>query len=632
MEHRQTQHRLLKRNHANCMPRYIVGYDVETIETQDPKSNRKFSHRWRLATAVYGRLRGSGISDIKNARFTDPAEFWAWLVGLTGSNYTTWVVSHNALFDFVVSGLDQKFERGELVIEWPRSKRQREDNQDDNVHCHSLCVIESPPTIIACKCGLTQGRIVLIDTLNWFPVPLSDLGDSIGMPKLQMPAQSASDDKWFEYCQRDSEIVFHTFTQLINWVQSNDLGIFRYTAASQAMSGFRHRFMRQNIYPHANEGVRHIERLGLFGGRTDVFRIGTIDRVVHQVDVSGLFPSVMRDRYYPIVLDRSEIRDDYLELFPSLEWQNAIAEVELTTMDPIFPQRRGNAVCYPIGTFKTVLCGPELQYAIKKHYVHAIRSWAEYRTEQIFTEWVDALWSMRQEYRRTGNRLYEQFVKYLANSLYGKFGQRAPKWVNLKGFTGFLPWSTWIDNAPGTKQPTMFRSFGWQAQYMTGREEIDGTFIAIASFVTSHARMRMNALRNIAGKANVYYQGVDGLIVTTDGLTRLNAAGEVQENELGKLRLEMTTDNGDILGCSDYRLGNKVIVAGRSKRFTPDDLDRGMQRKFYATQYLFSGKAISTVSAEDVEWHRTHSYNKGVVMSGGWIEPLTLNEGDCNVK
>lgn len=618
-------HRRTKFNHSNALPRYIISFDAETLPDQTDISGRKFTHRFRLATATCGRLRGTEISEVKRYRFTSTDEFWAWLVSMTASNYTTWLVSHNALFDMIICGFMQRFETGEITIDWPRSKRKREDNNEDNTFASGLCVIESPPTIIASRIGITQGRLVIIDSLNWFPVSLRSLGESIGLEKMPMPDFLEPDSAWFPYCQRDSDILFETFTQLIKWVKSNDMGMFRYTAPSQAMSAYRHRFMKSNIYTHSNLVVKQLERDGYFGGRTEVFKMGEIKEQVYQLDVNALFPAVMRGGFYPCILHKSDMRTDYTSDLPDIKWESCVAEVLLETYESIFPCRSTFVTTYPIGRFYTVLCGKELEYAIKQNYVKKVCRWAEYRLADLFTLWVDELWELRQRYKTTGNNIYADFVKRIMNSLYGKFGQRPPKWENCPNDYSGLPWTTWPQYNDVTKLTEVFRMFGWQLQKKSRGGEIETSFVAIPAFVTSAARLHMNKLRTIAGRGNIYYQGVDGLIATQMGFYNLTVANEIQQSELGKLRLITSVNCGEIMGCSDYRLGDKVIIAGRSR---PNDIAESAEiltRKFYSARSMFAGQAATSIDEEIQPWNRSQEYIKGVIGQDGWVKPFNLS-------
>lgn len=623
MEQRQRTGRRIKLNHSNATPRFIISFDCETLPEPGP-TKRKSSHHFRLATTTEVELRKDRPETRRRNQFTDPEKLWEHIASRTSRQYTTWLIGHNVLFDLVVSGFPGQLLTSKFYIDWPRSKRQRENNEVDDPHTVGLCCIESPPTIIALRCNRTGGRIVIVDSLNWFPVPLSEMGDNLGLEKLPFPSFEAPDSEWFTYCQRDSDIVLETFVGLIRWVKEGDYGMFRYTGSSQAMAAYRHRFMRQQILVHDNPPAKHLERMSYCGGRTEVFRKGSFNCRVYQLDINSLFPSIMQSGVFPFVLDRSDNERVLAANLPDICWADSVAEVELQTMEPIFPLRRDGVTIYPIGKFVTTLCGHELHYAHSHGYIRRCGKWNEYRCGDLFSLWVDELWALRQQYKAAGNDLYDQFAKRMLNSLYGKFGQRAPGWINKPGDISALPWSRWIKSGKLPNEVIQCRSIGWTVQEQTDREEIEGSFVAISSFVTSAARMKMNSIRWTAGQREVFYQGVDSVIVTEAGFARLAAAGMIGDNELGKLRLQCEVDNGEILGCADYRLGDKVVIAGRARKMTLDEDGQIMQRKFDATQNLFTGKAINTVEESLEPWTRAGMYRKGDIDDEGWVHPYIL--------
>ena len=622
----QRSHRMVKNNHASYLPRYLIAFDAETLPIPSDESGRHFSHRFRLATATRGRIVGTEATAIHRAQFSTVDQFWQWLKLNTASNYTTWIVSHNALFDMIVCGFMTRLENAELAIEWPRSNRTKANAAGLTNGSSASCVIESPPTIIAMRIVETGARIVIIDTLNWFPVALSQLGERLKLPKLDMPEFADRDERWFTYCQRDSDICFFAFAELFNFVRVNDLGMFRYTAPSQAMAAFRHRFMEHKIFVHDNLDVKQLERRAYFGGRTEVFKRGAIRETVYQLDVNSLFPSAMQTGSYPCVLDRYELRDSFLELLPSIDWSQSVASVVIDTPEPIYPIRTPNCVVYPTGRFSTTLCGVELDDAHRKGYIRKVGSWAEYRTERLFNKWVSELYALRLAYKENGDSVYEDFVKRLLNALSGKFGEKAPAWTNVYDNRSGLPWSTWIEFDSKTAEPIAYRMFGWQCQRKAEGVETLKSFVAISAFITATARQHMNRLRTWAGPGNVYYQGVDCLIVNQLGFDRLTECGEIHPTDLGKLKIVCTVDDAEIMGCADYRLGTKVVIAGRARKVERLEDGSLLQRKFHAANAIFNGRAATEIREDLSTWARTGIVTKGIERADGWIEPFQLQQ------
>jgi hypothetical protein len=614
----------IKRNHSNALPRYILSISVE-YETDETKSTSKsLAHKFRSVSVVSGRFVRSGIVGTQSNSFSDVASFWRFVYGFTKPNYTTWIIGDNVLTQLIVCGLPGRFARGEISIDRPRSKRKREDNDEENVFAVGLAVLESPPTIVGCRVGSTQGRIVIVDSRNWFPDGISTGTPAAQQRTARQNAVVDSDNSRLTRNESQATGILGTFETLILWVKDNDMGLFRYTAGSQAMGAFRHRFMSHNIYVHDNTEIQKLERRCYYGGRSEVFKLGTIDGTVRQLDVSSLFPSCMRSGSYPCMLRRSEQREELIELLPSIDWSAACADVEIQTDKPLYPLRTDTNVIFPIGRFTTSLAGSDLYRAYRAGCIRRVGSWAEYKLAPLFTLWVDTLWHMRQEYRRTGNVLYEKFTKQIMNSLYGKFAQLTPAWVNIPGDHSMLPWTNEARRDKASGDWIKYRSIGWEVQRQDKRVERPASFYAISAFVTAEARARMDWLRRVAGKPHVYYQGVDSLIVNKRGYENLVLSDEVAENALGKLRLQYESDYCVIRGVSDYEIGSRVVLSSKSANSEISDDGQCLQHKYYVMNNLFKNGPINTIEEKLEPWVRQSKYNKGIVAQDGWVEPFEL--------
>jgi hypothetical protein len=613
--------RTVAKNHCCQLPRYIFAVDTETLPMQISADTTILSHKLRLGYYMRTRIVDDKECGTIGCHFKSSAEFWDAVYKSSGPRHTIWIVAHNTLFDFISLCGPAEFEHGQLIIDKPRVRRAQKNKDGTDRKRYGLGIIDSPPTIIGCRISSTQGRVVFVDTMNWFRCPLSQLGEQIGQQKMQMPAFSEPDEVWAKYCKNDAEIVMRTFVQLIQWNKKNDMGQFRYTGPSQAMSAFRHRFMGHNIYTHENVRAKALERDSYFGGRTEVFRMGEISERVYQLDISALFPSVMVGNLYPYTLDCWENRKEFSNAIPPFEPSEMIAKVEVDTSVPIYPERGERITYYPTGRFQTTLSGPELFHAFSCGHIVSWGSWAHYKTKPLFTTWVNELWSMRRKYEDEGNTIYAAFCKMLMNSLYGKFGQRSPEWEDFDGEPVAMPWSRWCKINVPSGIVSNFRSIGYQCQKKSDRGEVKGNFPAISAFVCSYARLRMNIMREISGPRNCYYQGVDSVIVNQAGMDRLSECGYVRDRDLGYLRLVGTYESGCIRGNSDYTLGDKNIVAGRASN--AEEMANGVytQCRFLAKDRLFSGRAIDTIEQKSVTWSKSSVYKKSDMGPDGFMIP-----------
>lgn len=623
MQYQRTGHRI-KLNHSNALPNYLISIHVESERRYVDNSTTRWQHSFKSAAICIGRLRDKKMTGLRTEWFDDPDKLLQAIFAYTRSNYTTWLVGHNVLPQLIYCGLPGCFQRGEISIDKPRSKRTREDNDEENVHASALAVIESPPTIIGCRVGTTQGRIVIVDYANWFPGEFSTGNVSDEPISADTSPERHDNDRIRSLTCRRAEEINTAFTKLIQWVGDNQMGLFRYTASAQAMGAYRHRFMQRQIYVHDNETIQTLERRAYYGGRSECFYVGPLDQDVYQLDVNALFPYVMRNNHFPYMLNRFELREALIALQPSIDYSAAVAEVEITTDKPLYPLRTDTHVIFPTGTFRTVLAGCELYAAHRAGHINRVGSWSEYKMGPLFELFVDELWGMRQRYKQEGNKLYEQFTKRIMNSLYGKFAQLTPAWVNVPADWTMLPFTTESRRDGQTGKWTTLRAIGWQCQKLAQRTIKPGSFYAIAAMVTAYARSRMDHIRRVTGRPHCYYQGVDGIITNSTGYHNLSDNGDIAPDRLGGMRLEYKANFGVIRGISDYQIGSKVVISSRSLNSEVTDLGEVMQHRYYVMDHLFKNGPTNTVEERLEQWERQSIYKKGYADASGWVLPFEL--------
>ncbi len=86
------------------------------------------------------------------------------------------------------------------------------------------------------------------------------------------------------------------------------------------------------------------------------------------------------------------------------------------------------------------------------------------------------------------------------------------------------------------------------------------SFVGIASFITSYARMKLIGLIKQAGRENCYYMDTDSLFVNEDGLRRLMP--EIDPYELGKLKVEEFSDKSAFWAPKFYLFNDNLKCKG----------------------------------------------------------------------
>ena len=280
----------------------------------------------------------------------------------------------------------------------------------------------------------------LNDSLGMFyNLALSVVGNAIGLPKLPTPPEFTSDakvvpewrceehdQKWCPKCYnvRDAEIVYRAMIMYQDTMLSLGSEV-RNTLASTAMTLFRRSFLDREYvkpFPYRNE----FARLAYYGGRVEPFIWGETSRQ-NYYDFHSLYAAMMHNHPYPdpdTFVGPWENRD--IRFIFEYEGFSEVM-VKCPSMHiPILPYRHKGKLYFPKGTMRGVWAHCELRYAVSLGYqIKAIyRTMFAKGTCNPFVSYVDALWSLRQEAKGRGDQR-EVIYKTMANSLYGKFGQRS---------------------------------------------------------------------------------------------------------------------------------------------------------------------------------------------------------------
>jgi len=589
----------LKGTTSQATPTDAIWLDTETEPTIDESGSER--HRLVMGSAAYRRTyaKGKWTEAVYND-FTTIDGCWDWVESKLHGKCKLYVFAHNWAFDYLVlDGFRQMLARG-----WTLES----------------AVIESPPIYL--KYRRNKQTIMIVDTLNIWRMSLKQLGASIGLPKLEMPAKSATSEDWHTYNRRDTDIIMSACMGWWDFIKENQLGGFAPTLAGQAFRTFRHRFMVDQILIDSDEDALSLARDAMHGGRTEAWQIGSIDTAVYRLDINSMYPDIMAKQLMPTKLAGVYKRVSTKELASLLEHYCLIADVIVETDKPAYGLINDNRLVFPVGRFSTVLSTPELIYALDHNHIKSCHQCVVYHRSYIFTDYVDYFYTLRKEYIAAGNHTQANQCKLMLNSLYGKFGQNGRRY-DIQEQVDSDEVKTWTEYDAETKEIASYRQFGGIIQRFVNEGESRDSHPAIAGHVTAHARMRLWADIERIGYNDIYYMDTDSIWTNERGFeTMIN---HVDPNTLGAYKLEGIEGNVIIHGAKDYQYGATKKIKGIRQNAVQIDVNTYEQVKFRTLKGALRCQDLTAPIVSTITKRLSRRYTKGQLQDDGRVLPLRFS-------
>ena len=411
-------------------------------------------------------------------------------------------------------------------------------------------------------------KITFQDSLKLIPLSVDEIAKSFDLPiqKLHlnydchngMPPGTPLTDHEKNYIQNDVRIVAHA----IDYFYSQ--GLTKMTIGSCALDEYKklvskNAFNRYYPTPKYDEDVRQSYRGGFtylnpkYSGKT--IKKGLV------LDVNSLYPSVMYYDYLPygtpIFFNGQYEEDDIYPLF--VQMFRCKFRIKKNKIPTIQIKHSGffksNEYLTSSGDDEVVLCLTSVDLKLfLDHYdvfnLEYMSGWKFKATKGLFKEYIDKWSSAKIKAKKEGNHGLYLIAKLFLNSLYGKFGSSTK--IKEK-----IPYIDPVDNIVHYKD--------------TEVKEKDGIYIAIASFITSYARLKtissaqkvQDAYYSGLSKAEFVYADTDSLHINLNGEDIeefLNGSGlEIDSTKLGAWDHEMTFSKGKYLRQKCY-IENEIIT------------------------------------------------------------------------
>ena len=392
-------------------------------------------------------------------------------------------------------------------------------------------------------------------------------------------------DEAIKYCNLDCKCLYEVLTQfnelIFNEFQVNMTKCI--TLPALAMRIYKTNFMpKDSIYQilgKVESDIRH----SYTGGAVDVYiphnritpffsNIKAKFSKLFYYDVNSLYPTVMAKQLMPMgkptkftgdirSLEANAFGFFYCKITSPMNLQHPILQRRIKTSE-------GIRTIAGLGSWEGWIFSGEMDNAMKYGYQFEIIKGYQFEKGDLFSDYVNKLYELRLQYLKT--HAMNLIAKLLMNSLYGKFGMKTEvSVVNIyncstpeseKAFEEML--EAYGENIQDYIQLddnfVIVRDSIAKLKYDQDEDMYHGldVNIAVASAITSAARMQMSVFKNNP-MFNLYYSDTDSVVV--DKQLPESTVG----NELGQLKLEHTIRKAVFLAPKVYGLvdveGNEVI-------------------------------------------------------------------------
>ena len=602
-------------------PKRTIFFDTETVSHVTKVSPKTTELTLRLGCAIFRDVGQAGEIRESTLHFNESRQFHDAISDMPLSRDPIYVFAHNAGFDTLIVEFLRYVSLGYYGIvpevPFPGSTRYKDP----------LFIADDVPFIV--RLIRRDGQVILIlDSRNYLAGPLKEIAEKIGMTKGRMPGKDATDDEWRDYCEQDCRILKRAMERLFGYLLTLRFPDFRTTMAGQAMMIYKMRFERKRIDRPKDMSVFWLDRHAYYGGYVEAFYVGLREETTYQIDVTSLYPFVMRGNPFPCAVEG--VCNDPTPVVPDgrFDPRRTTAEVWLDSREWPYPIRGRDETLYCTGQVRTILCGPELEHAIQMDHVRYIGRYVRYVMDDLFSEYVDWLWSKRNLARKTGDEFGSSICKGLLNSLQGKFGQKVGDWVHKGRVCSRNDFMSGQATGEGIHCDTQTRVVAGHYFERARDQEDERGFAPISAWVASYARMFMHDARNLCGIKGALYQATDALLVTGEGLAGLQLAGMIDGFRLGTFRHDDTFEWVAIHGQNAIDTPKGSKRPGVPPKLAPIAPETYAVPKWETFEHAIgAGKTSSLAITEQIS-HFRHGYGRRRVQPDGWTVPHAISNWD----
>lgn len=568
----------IKLNHQCRIPKRWVAFDTESQVTMQLGTEIQ---RWRIGAAVRWRRDLKTGDHAERSYFADAEDLWQWVTDYCRPGVRTVVIAHNLGHDVRIADVFNILPRLGWVLEWC--------NLDRNVSSMTW--------------RSDKGTLVLCDLWTWLPMPLNAIAPHSGIRKMPMPNNKSSVWRWADYCLNDAEIVYEAMSELLDYIETENLGNWQPTGAGMAYATWRHKFMSHKVLVHDDADALAAERAAMHTGRAEAWRHGKLTGDVWtEVDMRNAYVTIAAECELPTKLKYRTGRLTNAQYRKLRATYSILCRVHIDTKLPVVPYYTGAKTIWPIGKFETWIWDNEVDLALESGATVTIRDAYVYTRAPILQDWANWILSLTSPRNESVSPIVRTWAKHCGRALIGRISLRAPRWelygANPEGDTGI---TILMDGDTGKEHRLMH--VGDRTLIESARVEGKDSLPQVTGWIVAECRVRLWRALDAAGTANVAHVDTDGLLLSRRGVGALRAAEGARFER--RWALKASYRKLTVYGPRNFRCGNVRKVAGVPKKATEilPNVFTGERWAALATN-LADGYA-DAVTVEPGTWHIT---------------------------
>ncbi len=468
-------------------PALVVSFDCETVSVATDHGE---VHRLRCWDAVVRDRTGtSSKSPPIDCYAGETAAELAELLELAAFQVPEcWALAHNIGFDLTVTALP--------VVLAARGWELKFMNMGDE----------------SCTFALENDKhkLVLTDSWSWLRCSLGEAAKDVHAHKVKLPENDAPIEAWHRRCKRDVQILDKLLCELMDWWESQQLGNFGITGPACGWRAMRQVVAERSILVGPEEFRTEFERKAIYGGRKEVYRVGTVTGTwIADYDFQSAYAVTAAGWPLPKAPGAYWPKTRWSDLEALSPQEGAIVECTVTTDRPCCPVHIGEEVWWPTGRFRTALATPELEYVRKVATDVELHHGQAYRLSYALADWAGWVIHLLGDYSGSTPAVVKRVAKGWGRSVPGRFALRKSSLIGERPAM-HLGWH--VESGHDLDTGDAIEVISFDGTEYTYRKDTPGpdSSPAVLAFVEGYVRRALGELLDTRDPRHILQVNTDG--------------------------------------------------------------------------------------------------------------------------